>query len=136
MRVRDVMTKEVEVVASDAFVREAAAKMRDRGVGFLPVMEHDRPIGAITDRDIAVRVVAASTPQPQVRQVMSSGVASVHDDEEIAEAGRKMREHSVRRLVVLDSSDHICGVVSLGDLATRGQDGSLTSETLASVCRP
>src|SRR5579875_958661 len=103
-KVNEVMTREVELAMPDDTIQTAAKTMADTGAGALPVGENDRLVGMITDRDIAIRAVAAgkSPAQCTVREVMTSEIRYVFDDEEIGEASRKMGEWQVRRLPVLN----------------------------------
>jgi CBS domain-containing protein len=118
-RLKDVMTRHVEVVRPDAPLKEAAAKMADLDVGAIPVCDGERLVGMLTDRDITVRGVArgadpSSTP---VRDVMSGAVRFVFEDEPIGQAASVMKRNNIRRLPVLDPNKRLAGIVSLGDLA-------------------
>src|SRR5207253_3180396 len=99
----------------------AAALMRDRNVGFLPVCDQDgRVIGTITDRDIAVRVVADGVSSDRnVGEVMTAAVFSVHPDDDLARAEQLMEAEHVSRIVVVDGDGKLAGVISLSDVADR-----------------
>jgi CBS domain-containing protein len=118
MRVKDVMTSPVHVVAPGVSVVVAADKMRAANVGSLPVGEGDRLLGMITDRDIVVRCVAAGSDchKRTVREVMSAELLVCFDDQPVEEARRLMTEYKVRRLPVLDHQQRLVGIVSLDDL--------------------
>jgi CBS domain-containing protein len=99
-------------------VRDVALKMRDHHVGAVVVVEEDRPVGVVTDRDIALRVIlegrdAETTP---VRDVMSRDLALVRDDDKIDDAVRAIREAGVRRVPIVDSNGKVVGMVALDDL--------------------
>ena len=99
----------------------AAQLMRGEDAGVLPVGEGDRLVGMITDRDLAVRVLAegrdpAST---KVREVMSPEVRYVFDDEDLAHVSENMAGEQVRRLPVVNRDKRLVGILSLGDLARR-----------------
>src|SRR5205823_13365876 len=81
MKVKDVMTTNVECVRPETTLQEAAAKMKSLNVGSLPVCEGDRPIGIVTDRDIVIRAIAEGRdPRTgRVPEVMTAGVVSVPD---------------------------------------------------------
>jgi len=118
-RVKDVMTRHVEVVRPDAPLKDAAAKMADLDVGAIPVCDGERLVGMLTDRDITVRGVArgadpSSTP---VRDVMTGSVRYVFEDEPVEQAMSTMRRSKIRRLPVLDANKRLAGIVALGDLA-------------------
>lgn len=136
--VRDVMSRDVQVIGPSTTLAEAARKMRDLDVGSLPIQEGTRLLGVVTDRDISIRATAdGKDPKTtQVRQVMSPEVAWVFEDETAQSAAQVMRQRQIRRLPVLDRSDKLVGVLSIGDLARElGQD-DLTSETLEQISRP
>jgi CBS domain-containing protein len=138
MRLKDVMTPDVEMVQPDATIQEAAEKMRGRDVGPLPVCEHDRLIGIITDRDIAVRAIAEgrNPTTTKVRDVMTQDVVYCFDDDDTEEAARIMSENQLRRLMVLDHKQRVAGIVSLADLALDTEDPNLKADVLTNVSKP
>jgi CBS domain-containing protein len=120
MKVKEVMTRNVEVIRPNDSLQMAAQKMRDRDIGFLPVYEGDELIGVVTDRDIAIRAIADGTNPNAIvgREIVTSPVVYCFDDQDVEEAARLMRENQIRRLIVLDrKNDQPAGVISLGDLA-------------------
>jgi CBS domain-containing protein len=120
MKVKEVMTRKVEVVQPNDSLQSAAQKMRDRDIGFLPVYEGDELIGVVTDRDIAIRAIANGTNPNAIvgREMVTSPVVYCFDDQDVEEAARVMRENQIRRLIVLDrKNNQPVGVISLGDLA-------------------
>jgi len=122
MRVSECMTREVQIVDPNDTIAGAAKAMAKLDAGILPVGEDDRLVGMITDRDIAVRAVAAGMgPNAKVGDVMNSEVKYCFDDQEIDEVLRNMGELQVRRLPVLNRDKRLVGIVSLGDLASNGQ---------------
>jgi CBS domain-containing protein len=93
--------------------------MAEIDAGAMPVGENDRLIGMITDRDIAIRAVAAGKgPDTPVREVMSSDVKYCYEDEDLDHVAKNMSDIQVRRLPVVDRNKRLVGIVSLGDLAT------------------
>jgi CBS domain-containing protein len=138
MQVKDAMTRGVECVSPDATLQEAARKMREMDVGPLPVCDSDRLAGMVTDRDITVRAVAdGRDPRTtRVRDVMTEGIDSCFEDDDVADAARLMREKQVRRLVVLNRDKRLVGIVSLGDLAVESGDEHLAGKTLERVSQP
>jgi CBS domain-containing protein len=122
MKVSECMTREVQIVDPNETIGGAAKVMAKLDAGILPVGENDRLVGMITDRDIAVRAVAAGMgPNAKVGDVMNSEVKYCFDDQEIDEVLRNMGELQVRRLPVLNRDKRLVGIVSLGDLASNGQ---------------
>jgi CBS domain-containing protein len=139
MRVSEVMTRGVECTRPDAPVREAAARMKDLDVGVLPVCgDNDRLVGMLTDRDVTVRATAEGSDPgaTRVRDVMTPDVIYCFDDQDVAEAARLMKEHQVRRLVVLNRDKRLIGIVSLGDLAVETGDEVLAGNTVEAVSQP
>lgn len=138
MKVKEVMTRDVEIIQPNDSLQMAAQKMRDRDIGFLPVYEGDELIGVVTDRDLAIRAVAGGMDSKAIlgREIVTSPVVYCFDNQDVEEAARLMRQNQIRRLLVLDRSDNRpVGVISLGDLA--GSVKETTSEkVLQSVSTP
>jgi CBS domain-containing protein len=133
MKISDVMTSDVQTVSPDQTAQEAATFMLTCDAGSIPVTEGDRLIGMITDRDIAVRGVAKGHgPDTLVRELMSSGVVCAKIDDDTEEVASRMSEAQVRRLPVVDESERLVGIVSLGDLS-RETDGEVAHEALEGV---
>ena len=120
-RVGEIMTRSVAVVQQDDTLQHAAQTMKSLNIGSLPVCDGDAMVGVVTDRDIAVRGVAAGMlPQEsRVSDVMTAEVRWCSESDSVQQAMELMGEAQVRRLAVLDENRRIVGVVSLGDLATR-----------------
>jgi len=127
------MTRGVEVVKPDDNLVAAAKKMADLDIGFVPVCDGERLVGALTDRDITVRATAEGRdPQTtKVSEVMSPDVTYCMEDEDIDQTARRMKEKQLRRVLVVDRDKKLVGVVSLGDLA-RQQEGQ-SADVLESV---
>ena len=120
MKVKEVMTRTVELVQPNDSLRLAAQKMRDRDIGFLPVYEGDELIGVVTDRDIAVRAIAGGMNPDAIlgREIVTSPVVYCFEDQSVEDAARLMSQNQIRRLVILDrNNNQPVGVVSLGDLS-------------------
>jgi CBS domain-containing protein len=133
MRISEVMTREVETIRPDQTAREAATFMLNADAGSIPVTEGDRLIGMITDRDIAVRGVARGHgPDTPVRELMTSGLVCAHIDDNVEDVATRMSEAQVRRLPVIDGSEKLVGIVSLGDLS-RETDGETAHHALEGV---
>jgi CBS domain-containing protein len=135
LRLSEIMTRTVELIGPDDSLRAAARMMRDIDSGFLPVADGDRLVGAVTDRDIAVRGVAEGLDpeRTRVREVMSDAPVCCYEDQDEDDAARMMAEMQVRRLPVLDRGDRLVGVVSLGDLARRLDDPEAAGRTLDEI---
>jgi CBS domain-containing protein len=113
------MTHDVQIASPDDVLQRAAQLMEKNDFGVLPVGENDRLVGMLSDRDIVIRAVARglAPDRAKVREVMSTEVKYVYDDESVADVARKMSELQVRRLPVLNRDKRLVGIVSLGDLA-------------------
>ena len=139
MQVHEVMTHGTECIRPDTTVQDAAQKMRDLDVGVLPICgDDDRLVGMLTDRDITVRAVAeACDPRTTtVKDVMTPDVVYCFEDQDVQEAARLMKEHQVRRLVVLNRDQWLVGIISLGDLAVETGDEKMAGQTLEQVSLP
>jgi CBS domain-containing protein len=138
MKLKDIMTKEVEIVHPDDSLKEAAQKMRVRDIGFLPVCDGDRVLGVVTDRDIILRSTAEGTdPNTRIgKEYITSPVIYCFDDQDVEDAAKLMEDHQVRRVLVLNrDNNRLAGVVSLGDIATTGTRKT-SAEVLESVSEP
>ena len=131
--IRDLMTSNVETVGPDHTAKDAAAFMLSADTGSIPVCQDDKVIGMITDRDIAVRGIAAGKgPDCSVRDLMSSDVICARDTDDAHAVAHQMSQAQVRRLPVLDSDDRLIGMVSLGDLSREAEQAA-ASEALQGV---
>lgn len=116
MKVRDSLRRSAVAVTPEQTVRVAAEVMRSAGVGALVVVEDDRPIGIVTDRDLVTRSVAEGGPiDARVDSVMSAPLVTIGADEDLRRSFAMFRTHGVRRLVVVDG-DTFAGTVSIDDL--------------------
>jgi CBS domain-containing protein len=136
MKVSEVMTREVATVRADQSAQEAATFMLQGDAGSIPVTDGDRLIGMITDRDITVRGTAQGRgPDTPVRELMSDGLVCAREDDDIEEVAMRMSEAQVRRLPVIDESENLVGIVSLGDLS-RESEGEEAHIALEGVSEP
>lgn len=136
MQIKAAMAKEPLSVRLDATIQEAAAGMRDAGVGALPVVDRsDELAGIVTDRDIAVRAVSegleARTP---VERVMTRKLIVVEPSDELEEALSLMREHQIRRLPVVEGG-RLVGMFAQADIASLAE-AEEAAETLRAVSEP
>ena len=141
MQIREIMTQGAEVVYLDDTAQEAAAKMRELDVGALPVCDGDRIQGVITDRDMAIRLVAEGRDpaRTKVSDIMTPGVSYCFDDQAVEEAVLLMEAQQIRRLPILNREKQLVGMLSLGDLALRTEgteDADLADEALKDISEP
>jgi len=136
MKVRDIMTREVKIVSPADVLQSAAQLMEKNDFGMVPVGENDRLVGMLSDRDITVRGVARglAPDRATVRDVMTTDVKYVYDDESVDDVSRNMSELQVRRLPVLNREKRLVGIVSLGDLAVK--DPRDAGDALQSISQP
>jgi CBS domain-containing protein len=136
MKVSDVMTSDVQTVRPDESAQQAASFMLSADAGSIPVVDGDRLVGMITDRDIAVRGIAKGYgPETLVRELMTDDLVVVRTDDDVEHAANRMSEAQVRRLPVIDENERLCGIVSLGDLALE-DDGESAHQALEGVSEP
>ncbi|HEX2287863.1 MAG TPA: CBS domain-containing protein [Gaiellaceae bacterium] len=134
--IREVMTSNPRTIEPDKPVADAAKLMRDEDVGLAPVVEGDRLVGTLTDRDIAIRVVAegkdpAST---SVREVASTDIVTVSPEQDLDEALSLMAQHQVRRVPVVEQDGRLVGVVAQADVA-RQADEHQTGELVGHISK-
>jgi CBS domain-containing protein len=112
--------------------------MKALDVGALPVCDHDRLVGMLTDRDITIRAVSrGNNPSADsVRNAMTPEVFFCFEDQDVQEAAGLMREKQVRRLPVLNRDKRLVGIISLGDVALDCNDPRLTADALEGVSQP
>jgi CBS domain-containing protein len=118
--IADIMTRDVQTISPQDTVQRAAQLMDELNVGAIPVLDGDKLVGMITDRDITVRSVAVGQDprSTKVTDVMSTDVRTCTQDESVDEVLDKMGDVQIRRIPVLDAQSKVIGIVSLGDVAT------------------
>jgi CBS domain-containing protein len=124
----------VECVSPQDSVETAAQVMRARNIGFLPVCDEktDRVVGTVTDRDIAIRVVAEHKPaSTRVAAIMTPDAVACRPEDDITTAEELMAENLVSRIMCIDEDGGLVGVISLSDLAQ--MDGENAVKTLEQV---
>ena len=137
MRIQDVMTAEVSFVRPDTPILEIARKMRDGNIGATPVVEDERLVGMVTDRDVVVRVIAegGDVRTKTARDAMSPRILYCFADESVEAVLENMGDQQIRRLPVVDREKRLVGVVSLGDLALSGKRKA-AGEALQEISQP
>lgn len=135
MKIRDVMTKDVQLARPGDTIQEVAARMARGDFGFVPVADGDQLIGTITDRDIAVRAVAAgAAPTATVLEYITRDPHTVLDTDDLKVVLDLMGARQIRRAPVVDKHGRVVGVVSLGDLSIRVKE-RYAGEALESISR-
>jgi len=137
MKVREIMTRDVQSVSPDTDLVMIARMMKDLNVGSVPVVENDQLIGIITDRDITIRVVAeGKNPQnEQVRSYLTPNPTTIGSDADAKEASRLMAREQIRRLPVVDD-DRLVGFLAIGDLAVDMDRDRVVGDALEKISEP
>lgn len=135
--VTDVMTRNVRTLTPSDTVASAAQAMDKLNVGVIPVCEGDKLLGVVTDRDIVVRAVAqgldGNTP---LAKVMSTDVRTARESDDLDTVLADMASSQIRRLPVLDGAERLVGIISIGDIAVKGQDEEDVGQSLADISSP
>lgn len=136
MQIKDAMTADVHLANPQQHIRDVARSMAEIDAGVMPVADNDRLVGMVTDRDIAIRAIAAGKgPDTAVREIMSKDVKYCFEDDDIDDVAHNMGELKIRRLPVLNRDKRLVGIVSLGDIATaNGPDPA--GEALCEISEP
>lgn len=137
MKVKDIMTKNVAYIKPDSTVTEAAKLMQQHNVGSIPVCDQNGVVGVVTDRDIVVRnVITGTDPNvTPVSNIMTTKIATVSSDTDIAAVGDIMSQNQIRRIPVVDNST-LVGIVALGDLAVDRRFDVEASVALTDISKP
>src|SRR5829696_5204524 len=136
MHVSEAMSRDVRLTTPNQTIEDAAKVMAEIDAGIVPVSEGDRLVGMITDRDIAIRAVAAGKgPTTPVRDVMSPEVKYCYEDEDLDRVTHNMADIQVRRLPVLSRDKRVVGIISLGDVAVM-QDAHYADTALSGISEP
>ena len=122
--IRDVMTSNPCTIDAEKSVAYAAKMMREEDVGLAPIVEGDRLVGTVTDRDIAIRVVAeGKDPEStKVKDIASINLVTVNPQQDLDEALKLMAKHQVRRLPVTEEGGRLVGLVAQADIARTGNE--------------
>ncbi|MEO1139944.1 MAG: CBS domain-containing protein [Pseudomonadota bacterium] len=134
MHVADITKRPAATISASDSIAEAAAKMRDLDVGILSVLENDKLVGVITDRDIVVRFLASGLSDKHVRvgDVMSTQVLMCFENQTIADAAATMGDYQIRRLPVCDRAERVIGMLCLDKIAEDYSE-HLAGETLGEI---
>ena len=135
--IREVMTSNPCTIDADKDVVHAAKMLRDEDVGVAPIVEGDQLIGVLTDRDIAIKVVAeGKDPQAtKVSEIASKDIVTIDPQQDLDEAVRLMAQHQVRRLPVVEEDGKIVGIVAQADVAREANDNQ-TGELVEEISQP
>lgn len=136
LKVKDLMTKNVEFVMPDATISEVAQIMEQSDVGIVPVCDEEkRLVGVITDRDIVIRNVAKNRGDIKVEEIMSKRITTASPNEDIYNISKKMAKHRIRRIPIVEENNVLVGVVSIGDIATKTDYNTEIAEALSEISK-
>jgi CBS domain-containing protein len=117
MKLNDIFTRTVVTATPEETLATVALRMQEHNIGTVVIVEDRRPVGIVTDRDLALALGAQGiSPQAQVQKVMSRHVLAIPEDTGIYTATKFMKEREVRRLPIVDREDRLVGIVTLDDL--------------------
>jgi len=137
MKVREIMVPTVDSINAANTIAYAAARMAEDDIGAFPVLSAGDLVGIVTDRDIAVRSVAASIPiDAPVRRIMTEPVSTCSPDDEVETVLALMSREQVRRVPVCDPKGQVIGMISLSDAAKFDSFKRVAAETLTDICEP
>lgn len=136
MKVTDIMTSEVDTCTPQASLQEVAAKMKEIDVGSIPVVDNDKLVGIITDRDIVVRGLAENISlDAAVSEILSGNMVTGSKDMSVEDAAELMADNQIRRLPIVEN-DQVVGMVSLGDIAVKDKSYGNADIALDEVSEP
>jgi CBS domain-containing protein len=138
MKVQDVMTRDPRTVTPDTTTREAAQLMKDEGIGIVPVVDQGRLLGVITDRDIAIRIVAEGRDvDARVRDVMSTKrLATCRPDEDVDVVMETMATEQLRRIPIVDERGSLVGIVAQADIVRKAGNDRKAERTVERISEP
>ncbi len=136
--VSQVMTRGVRTLTPSDTVAQAARAMAELNVGVIPVCEGDKLVGMVTDRDIVIRGVARDRDgKTRLADVMSANVRCATDNEDLDLVLKSMAEAQIRRMPVVDGSQKLVGIVSIGDIAAKDRNNDAdVAESLGDISSP
>ncbi len=135
MLVKEVMSKKPFYLDPHTTIQKAAKEMSDHDCGIVPVGDGERLLGMLTDRDIATRAVAQGwdPAHTEIQDIMSKHVRYCFEDDDLTKAVNSMSENHIRRLVVLNKSKRLIGMLSISDIAVKAKDSKLLHQLLKAV---
>jgi CBS domain-containing protein len=134
--IKDAMTSNPQTVTGEQTVVDAARIMKQEDTGIVPIVDGDRLVGVITDRDIAITVVAeGKDPQSTtVTEVASRDLVTIDPQQDLDEALRLMAQHQVRRLPVVEEDGRLVGILAQADVAEHTSDAK-TGEVVEEISK-
>lgn len=136
MKIREIMTTKISSAEADTTLEEIATLMRSEDIGVVPILDGEELLGVITDRDIVVRCIAEGRSPSEVRadDILTDAVESIDSDLDVDRAAELMAKSQLRRLPVVDNG-RLVGMVSIGDIAVKQHDETVSGYALEGVSR-
>jgi CBS domain-containing protein len=140
MKCKEIMTEDPACCLPGDTVDQAAQLMKDEEVGPVPVgadQQTKRLLGIVTDRDLALKVVADARQiaAVKVEEVMTRSPVTCHADDDLQTAIDAMEKHQVRRIPIVDDNNQIIGIIAQADIATRVREPELTAEVVEEISK-
>jgi len=140
MKCKEIMTKDPVCCLPDDEVQKAAKLMKDENVGVIPIIEDEETkglLGIVTDRDLALRVVAENRDiiSTRIKDVMTTGAVSCQPDDDLQKALEAMEKNQVRRIPVVDTNQKIVGIIAQADVATRLGEPESTAAVVEEISK-
>ena len=134
--IRDAMTSNPKTIDTSASVVDAAHVMRDADTGIVPIVDGDRLVATVTDRDIAIRAVAEGKDPQSTKaiDIASKELVTIDPQQDLDEALRLMARHQVRRLPVVEEDGKLVGIVAQADIAKQSDDAK-TGELVEQISK-
>jgi CBS domain-containing protein len=139
MKAQDIMSTNPRCVTPEQDVREAARIMKDENIGVVPVVEASgskKLVGMLTDRDIAIRVVAEGRSSAQVREIMSGNPRTAKASDSVNDVMDLMGREQVRRIPVVDDRGELVGIVAQADIVREARDDDKAESTIEKISEP
>ena len=135
MRARDIMTRDPSCLRREDTARIAAQVMRDQDCGVVPIVDDGRRVvGVITDRDLAIRAIAAGKgPDTRLSELMTQNVHCCSADDDLRDVERKMAELQVRRICIVDAGGRCMGIISQADIARAARNNEVSEQEVALI---
>ncbi len=137
--VADVMTRDPRSMTPQDTLADAAKVMDELNVGVVPVCDGDRLVGVVTDRDLVVRGLARDVDPKsgKLQDVMSGHVRTARQDDDVDDVLTEMANAQIRRMPVVDGSDKLVGILSIGDIAAKSpEDEEDVAMSLGDISSP
>lgn len=132
MKLQEVMTKETFSCKPDDSIQEIAKAMKEHDIGSLPIVDNDKVIGIVTDRDIVLEAIAENKTDATAKDIMTDNPITGTPDMDIEDASITMAEYQIRRLPIVDN-DQLVGYVAIGDLAVKDETDEEAGEALSEI---